>query len=130
MEKRGDHKEKKKKTKNKTDRYNCTECTLKLMNGRIQIVLEVRVQENSVQFVNEKLAALMRTVKEPKKTEIEGRRPEFPENRTLRGSNLIDGKEETIMACCQGNCFIFVLLCFLLYFVLSCQGQKMRGKIN
>lgn len=100
------------------------------MNGRTQIILEAQVQVNSVQSVNEKLAALMRTLKEPKKTKREGRRPEFPENRTLRGSNLIDGKEETIMACCQGNCFSFVLLCFLFYFVLSCQGQKMRRKIN
>lgn len=41
---------------------------------------------------------------------------------------MIDGKAGTIMACCQGNCCGFVLLRFFLYFVLSFQGQKMRGK--
>lgn len=56
------------------------------------------------------------------------RRKKYSLKSLRAGSNVIDGKAGTIMACCQGNCCGFVLLRFFLYFVLSFQGQKMRGK--
>lgn len=103
------------------------ECMLKLMNGRTQAILEDQVQINWVQSVNGKLAALMRTVQEPKETKIEGNKTWIPRESNPERIKHYRWQRETTMACCQGNCFSFVLLCFLLYFVLSFQGQKIGG---